>query len=170
MKISAGMIVAFAFLGAVQDSNDPLQTQAKQALDATGLSYQKTTSGKSYSIVFDHPNNRRQTVYMSVSPSKTNGLVTYTLYTQVWYSEKAPDEELMKKVFTKVKKLGAFYLFKDSKDVWAFRFGVKLDATEMPANPSASDALVTSLKDAIYFANAVGEETDLELNGDKDIR
>lgn len=139
-------------------------------MDATGLNYQTTASGLSYSVVFNNQNNRRRMVLMSKTPSQSNGLVTHTLYTQIWGSDKAPDDLLLKKLLTKVKKVGSFYLYKDTKQMWSIRFGVKLDLTDMPASPKAEDPLVKSLKDTIYFINAVGEETVLELNDQKDSR
>ena len=170
MKTLAILTASIALFSAAQDAAEPIKTKAKLALDATGLNYQNTASGMSYAIVFDHPNNRRQTVIMSKTPNLVNGLVTYTLYTQMWSSKKAPDDELLRKVMTKVKKVGSFYLYKDSQQNWSIRFGARLDATDMPASPKAEDNLVKSLKDMIYFVNAVGEETDLELNPGRDIR
>lgn len=165
MKMLAILAASFAILALGQDSPEIRQTKAKLALDATGLIYQTTASGRSYSIVFDHENKRQRTVFMSNVPNFSNGLVTYNLYTQVWGSDKAPDAELLKKVMTKVKKVGAFYLYKDTNQMWSIRFGARLDATDMPENPKPDDNLVKSLKDFIYLINAVGEETALELKG-----
>lgn len=166
------LFLALALLGAPQLSDDALKAQAKSALDATGLKYTASASGKSHMIVFDHTGNRKQTVYFTQAPSRVSTLVTYSIYTTCWVSTSAtpPDEALMHKVLSKVKKLGTFYLFKDPNNVWAIRFGIKFDATDMKEAPSASDELVKALKDAIYLVNAVGEETDKELNGEKDIR
>ena len=68
------------------------------------------------------------------------------------------------------KKLGHFYLFKDTKGTWALRFGAHFDATGLKDISEKSDTLATTLKDLIFFVNAVGEETDKMLNGEKDIR
>lgn len=170
MKMLAILAASCALVSAGQDSLETLQTKAKLALDATGLKYQATASGLSYSVIFDNQNNRRRMVLMSKTPNQTNGLVTYTLYTQIWGSDKAPDDALLKKLMTKVKKVGSFYLYKDSKQMWSIRFGVKLDLTDMPASPKAEDVLVKTLKDTFYFINAVGDETDLELKGQNAVR
>ena len=66
--------------------------------------------------------------------------------------------------------MGHFYLFKDTKGTWAIRFGAHFDASELRETSQAGDRHVTTLKDLIYFVNAVGEETDKLLNGEKDIK
>jgi hypothetical protein len=93
------------------------------------------------------------------------------VYTTVWVNVNSlPDEATMRKVFTQSKKLGSFYLFKDTKGTWAIRFGAHFDATGLKDTSEKGDTLSTTLKDLIYFVNTVGEETDKQLNGDKDNR
>lgn len=165
------IFLALALLGAPQLSDEALKAQAKSALDATKLTFSASASGKSYTLVFDNEGNRKQTLYFTQTPNRVSTLVTYNIYTICWASKDAPpDEALMRKVLTKSKKLGVFYLFKDTNNFWSIRFSVRFDATEMKESPTADDPLVKALKDTIYLVNAVGEETDKELNGDKDIR
>jgi hypothetical protein len=163
--------MALLLCSASFQSDDALRAQAKSALEATGLKYGTTETGKNYTIVFDHPNNRRQTVYMNVNPNIIGSIITYNFYIKVWFSKYSPsDEILMRKFLGKTKKLGSFYLFKDSKNTWSIRFSVKFDATDLSATPKSDDTLVKAMKDVIYFVNAVGEETDKELNGKRDMR
>lgn len=161
------LILLSNVLGA-QDANAELIAQCKSTLTATGFNFAPTASGKSYSIVFDHPNGRKQTVYLGLVPSKNGGLVTYNLYTQVWFGSAPPDEALMQKILSRTKKIGAFYLFKDAKGAWAIRFAAKFDATDVAKIPKAEDPLVVAFKDTVFFVNAVGEEIDKELNGEGD--
>jgi hypothetical protein len=143
----------------------------KSAMDATQIPHTTSTSGLSYTILFDHPSNRKQTVFIAVKPGKAGALRVHTLYTTVWINKDAPpDDALMKKYLAQTKKLGTFYLFKDSKGIWAMRFGVNFDATDLKESSASGDRAVVNLKDMIYFVNQVGEETDKEINGDKDIR
>jgi hypothetical protein len=143
----------------------------KSALDATQIPYATSPSGLSYTVLFDHPGNRKQTLYVAVKPGKASGLRAHTIYTTVWINKDAPpDDALMKKYLGQTKKLGAFYLFKDSKGIWAMRFVVNFDVTDLKESSASGDKAVTTLKDMIYFVNQVGEETDKEINGDKDIR
>ncbi|MBL8087172.1 MAG: hypothetical protein JNM85_03760 [Chthonomonas sp.] len=166
-----GLLTTLSILtSSALQSDEAVKDQAKKALEATGLKFETTASGKNYSIVFTHPENRQHTVYMSLTPNRPGKLITYNLYTQVWYSKDAPDDALMRKILGRTKKLGAFYLFKDSHDTWTLRYNVKFDATDMPEIPKAEDKLVKALKDCIFFVNAVGEETDKELNGAADIQ
>jgi hypothetical protein len=151
-------------------STDADAARFKSALSATGLSVATSTSGLSHTIVFDHPTSRKQTVYIGVKPGKVGAISAYVLYTTVWVSKTPPDEALMRKTLGMTKKLGAFYLFKDSKDNWAIRFGTHFDATDLTEESKSGDAQVTRLKDMIYFVNQVGEETDKDLNGDNDVR
>jgi hypothetical protein len=136
----------------------------KAALEATGLKFEMTASKRSYRLIFDHANNRKQTVFLTVTPSQIGSFTTYSLYTQVWYRKEAPTSELLQKVFSKTKKQGAFYLVTDSTG-FALRFGVRFNAIAMPKNPTAKDLAVARLRDTIQFVSTVGEETDLELNG-----
>jgi hypothetical protein len=155
---------------APQQPEEAMKAQLKAVMDATGFKYGVTTSGKNYTVVFDHAEKRTQTVYVNVNPSKAGTVTTYYAYTQVWYGDSAPDAALMQKVLSRTKKLGTFYLFKDSKGTWTIRFGARFDATDMKEAPTSEDALVKALKDVIYLVSIVGEETDKELNGEKDMR
>jgi hypothetical protein len=154
---------------APQQSEETRKAQLKTVMDATEFKYRVTVTGKNYTVTFDHPGKRTQTVYVNVMSSRVGTLTTFYAYTQVWYGDTAPDAALMQKVLGRAKKLGAFYLFKDSKGTWTIRFGVRFDATDMKETPTSGDDLVKAFKDVIYFVNAVGEETDKELNGEKDM-
>jgi hypothetical protein len=145
------------------------KARIKTALDAVALSYAPTSSGLSYSLLFDHANKRQQKVYVNVKPATIGTAQTSFIYTTVWVSATPPDDALLRRVLLKSKKFGSFYLFKDSKGTWAIRFGAHFDATELKDTASAGDDLVKNLKDTIFFVNAVGEETDVDINGTKDI-
>jgi hypothetical protein len=154
-----------------QSESDTAQARLKSALDATSLSYELSSSGLSYTILFDHPEKRQQKIYVATAVSRAGGLLTHTIYTTVWtHANTPPDSALMQKVFTQSKKLGQFYLFKDNKGTWAIRFSAHFDATGLKDTSEKGDTLSTTLKDLLYFVNAVGEETDKQLNGTKDIR
>jgi hypothetical protein len=155
----------------LQVENDAAKARLKSALVATGLNYETSPSGLSFTLLFTHPNNRQQRVYIAMAPNKAGGLLTHTIYTTVWVSATTPpDSALMQKVFIQSKKLGEFYLFKDTKGTWALRFGVHFDATGLKDTSEKGDTLSTTLKDLIYLVNAVGEEVDKQLNEDKDNR
>lgn len=164
-------LAALALCVAPPQANDADKARLKSALDATGLKYETSSSGMSFTVLFDHPNNRQQKIFVTIAPNKPGGLVTHTIYTTVWANKDTPpEEEIMRKVLSQTKKLGAFYLFKDTKGVWALRFGTHFDATGLKDTSERGDTLSTTLKDLIYFVNAVGEEADKQLNGEKDIR
>ena len=154
-----------------QTENDAAKARLKSAVEAMGLKYEASPSGLSYSVLFDHAGNRQQKVYIATAPGKAGSLLTHTIYTTVWVNATTPpDSALMQKVFILSKKLGQFYLFKDTKGTWAIRFSVHFDATGLKDTSEKGDTLSTTLKDLTYFVNAVGEETDKQLNGDKDNR
>ena len=153
-----------------QDPDDAARAaRLDSAMGVCGLSYQKSTSGKSYTVTFTHDGNRQQTV--SIAPGRPGGLVTHSIYTTVWIDQNSPpDEATMRKVLANAKKLGAYYLFKDTKGTWALRFGTQFDATDLAETPKAGDATVRVLRELIEFVDEVGEQTDRELNGERDIR
>lgn len=165
------LLAATLFCVAPPQSDDVAKARLKNTLDATGLKYEASASGLSYTFPFDYPNNRRQIVYLAQEPNKVSSLVTHTIYTTVWVNkDSAPDEATLRKVLSQSKKLGAFYLFKDSKGTWAIRFGAHFDATDLKDTAEKGDTLSTTLRDMIYFVSNVGEEIDKQLNGEKDIR
>lgn len=165
------LAAAIALALTPQNESDAAQARLKSALDATSLSHELSSSGLSYTILFDHPEKRQQKVYVATAVGRAGGLLTHTIYTTVWTNTTAPpDSALMQKVFTQSKKLGQFYLFKDNNGIWSIRFGAHFDATGLKETSEKGDTLSTTLKDLIYFVNAVGEETDKQLNGTKDIR
>jgi hypothetical protein len=146
------------------------KARIKAALDATKFSYIPTSSGLNYSILFDHPNKRQQQVFVSLKPASVGTAQTHFIYTTVWVGTNPPDDALLRSVLLKSKKFGYFYLFKDSKGTWAIRFGAHFDATDIKDMAGTGDPLVKNLKDTIFFVNVVGEETDKEINGEKDIK
>nr|WP_309689426.1 hypothetical protein [Armatimonas sp.] len=154
-----------------QAENDAAKARVKSAMEATGFKYEASASGLSLTVLFDNPDKRQQKIFIATAPGKASGLLTHLVYTTVWVNATAPpDDALLRKVLLQSKKLGHFYLFKDTKGTWAIRFGAHFDATGLKDTSEKGDTLSTSLKDLISFVNAVGEETDKMLNGDKDIR
>lgn len=155
----------------LSQTDEAAKARLKSALEATGLSYEASPSGLSYTVLFNHPDKRQQKIYLALALTKVGNLFTHLVYTTVWVNAATPPDAMtMQKVFSQSKKLGQFYLFKDSKDTWALRFGVHFDATGLKDTSEKGDALSTTLKDLIYLVNAVGEETDKQLNGEKDIK
>ena len=143
----------------------------ERALKATGLACEASASGLSFKVAFEHEHGRSQTVFASVEAARPGGLILHTIYTTVWVDLQAPPgEELLRKVLTKTKKFGSFYLFRVEPNRWAVRFGTDFDATDLPETSKAGDALVRRLRDTIEFVDRVGEETDVELNGETDVR
>lgn len=149
---------------------EQVKSRLRNCLDATNLSYTTSASGLSFVVKFDFTDKRTQTVYVSIADGKAGPVRTHTVYTTVWANQTAPpDEATMRRAVLATKKIGAFYLFKDSKGVWALRFGVAFDATELGETTAKGDRIATVLADTIRFVNAVGEETDKALNGDSDM-
>lgn len=160
-------------LALLQDpATDEARTaRLRAALDATGLAYETSASGKSFVVRFSHEGGRQQTVFVATKASTPQGLCVHSIYTAVWAKAgEKPDDALVERLVLRAKKLGCFYLFEDDKGVGAIRFGAKFDATDLGAEPKQGDALVQRLKQYIEFVDAVGEETDAELNGDGDVR
>lgn len=155
-------------LGVHQTDTD-LAVWAKTALDATGLNYGKTESGKNYTIYFDHPDNRHQMVYMSTKPSTPGGQIMISFYTTFWISKEAPTDEMLLNLMATCKKFGSVYTYKGTNGVWSIRFQVKFNASGLKADLKSDSLLVKHLKDTIYYINAVGEELDKSVNGSKDI-
>lgn len=137
--------------------------QVKAALTATGLSFGTSQSGLSYTISFTHKDSPNRMVYVATSPAAILSMKTHVIYSNVWSSKEAPSEALTTKVFTMSKKLGFFYLYKDTNSVWAIRFGVHFDASELQSTPASDQASVQKLKDMIYFVNQVAQETEKSL-------
>lgn len=161
-----------ALLGLDASSDDSAaKARLESALQATSLKSETSASGLSHMASFTNEENRKQNVLISRAPSSVSGLVMHSIYTNVWVdSQNPPDAATLRKVFSKTKKLGSFYLFKDSRGTWAIRFATQFDATSLPEKSKAGDELVKALEDLIRFVEIVGSETDKELNGEKDVQ
>jgi hypothetical protein len=151
-------------------SQDAARERIAAAVAATGLSHEKSASGLSCVVPFEHGGDRRQSVFVAIAPGTAGPRTTHLVYTTVWIGKEPPDDAQMRKVFTQSKKFGAFYLFADPKGSWSIRFGAQLDVTAMPARPSKDDPGVVALRGLIEFVNVVGEEMDVQLNGGRDLR
>lgn len=151
---------------------DPAKEAMRQriaaAVAATGLNHEKSPSGLSHVLTYDHDGGRRQRIYVASDAGTAGPRQTVTVYTTVWGSTEAPSSELLRKVFSSPKKFGSFYLFVDSKGVSSIRFSVQVDITALPEQPTKSDPCVVALRSMIEFVNIVGEQTDKELNGARD--
>lgn len=145
------------------------RSRLRNCLDATGLHYSPSASGLSFTVKFTN-DKRSQTIFVSVADSTAGAVRAHMIYTTVWASQSVPpDETTLRKAVLASKKLGAFYIYKDAKGVWALRFGVAFDATDLGETSAKGDRAAVVLADTIQFVNAVGEETDKALNGDSDI-
>lgn len=136
----------------------PTEPPMKLLLDGTTLRYGTSSSGLSYTVLFDHPNNRKRIIFIGVKPSTIEDLAVHTIYTTVWTGNEPPSQDVMKKALLSTKKFGFFYLFQDAKSVWAIRFG---------ANAIMGPTKTETLRDLIYFVNQVGEESELALSAPK---
>jgi hypothetical protein len=93
----------------------------------------------------------------------------HSVYTTVWLGEDFPDAALLHEVFGKSLKMGAFYLFENERS-WSIRLGASFDATGLAEGTMTQEQATARLEETIEFVNAVGEEVDAELNGDRDVR
>lgn len=134
-----------------------------KALTASGFKFTKSASGLSYTVDFDHPEGKTQRVYVAAASGKAGGYPFHSIYGTSWTSKEQPSPKILEWVSSQVKKLGQFYVFKDSQGMWAIRFSVPFDASEFSAEPKADDPGVTRLKDTIYFVDQVADEASKEL-------
>ncbi len=154
-------VLALAGVLVPQDPAQVLQERGERfasALRATGLTYEPSSSGKSYLVPFTHGDQRR-TVQVAMTPDRVGGLFTHRVYTTVWSGAQPPDEATMRTLFTSNRKLGTYYLYVDSKGTWAIRFGATCDATDLAATTQAGDAQAQRLRELIEFVDLVGEES-----------
>lgn len=142
-------------------------TKLKAGLDAAALKVTPGPAGKGYAITSNYDSGRRQTVSVGAAESQPGGMLTHPISTTVWTGVAPPNAELLRKVLGKLMKLGTFSLTQNDKKAWELRFGITLDVTPLQLAPT--DTLAKSLKDTVTLVGAVGEQTDKELNGDKDI-
>lgn len=157
--------LALAFLQISQDPSTAVQDgidRFASAMQATGLTHEKSNTGKSYLVSFTHDGKRR-TVFVAVKPDTPGSLFTHSIYTTVWSGPQPPDEATMRKAFTSSRKLGAYYLFVDDKGTWGIRFGVAFDATDLGKATGAGDGAAKRLREIIEFVDVVGDETAQEL-------
>lgn len=148
---------------------DPSTVRMEQALKATGLTHSKAEGGLSFTIDYTYPENRVRRVFVAIKSSKTMGREIHNAYTQVWTGTgtEAPSANLVREVSAKAKKLGFFYVYKDSKGMYGIRFGVNIESTLFKPEMTLSDMPILRLKDTLGFVAQVGEETSKELAGKK---
>lgn len=169
-------LLGAAVLAAMVMAQDPAVEQAAKdrllaALQATGLVFQTSASGGSHVLTFDHEGNRQQKVTVLAAPAHAAGATTHFVYTTVWFEPKqAPEAALVRKLFSRTKRFGTFYSVQIKDGGTSIRFGVHFDASALPATPGKDDPLVRQFAELIHFVDAVGEETDRELNGANDLR
>lgn len=164
------LLLGLSFVTLAQDPDQAAHTERlQQTLQATGLHFEKSASGLSYKLRFDHEGGRQQLVLVATAANRPADLVVHTVYTTVWTGEAPPDDTLLVEVLSTTKKLGCFYLVEDGK-AWAIRFGATFDATGLADGTLAPVVAAKRLQETIEFVDAVGEEMDAELNGERDIR
>lgn len=163
-------LLAVALLVLPQDPDAAQNGERLQrTLQATGLHFETMPSGRSYKLTYDHDKDRQQVVFVGIAANRPLDLVVHSVYTTVWLGETPPDAALMQKVFAKSKKLGSFYLY-ESERSWSIRFGASFDASGLADGTLTAEQAKARLQATIEFVNAVGEETDRELNGERDLR
>lgn len=161
---------ATAFLLAAslaQTQPNPAEVEAAKArmeaaLKATEFNFIKSPSGLSFRLEFTN-GSKNQVLYVGNSPYGILSMKVHSIYTNVWTSKEKPSDALMLRVSAMTKKLGSFYGFKDSQGIWAIRFGVHYDISDLPDNPDKDMTSIKRLKDMIYFVNQVGQEAEKEL-------
>lgn len=164
------LLLAAALLVLPQDPDAAKNGERLQrTLEATKLNFEKMPSGRSYKLTYDHEKNRQQVVYVGIAANRPLDLVVHSVYTTVWLGEALPDTAVLQKVFSKSMKMGSFYLFEGDRS-WSIRFGASFDATGLAAGTMTQEQATERLKATIEFVNAVGEEVDAELNGERDVR
>lgn len=168
--VAVPSLLAAALLMLPQDPDAAQNGERLQhTLQATGVHFEKMPSGRSYKLTYDHEKDRKQVVIVAIAANRPLDLVVHSVYTTVWLGEAPPDAALMQKVFTKSKKIGAFYLFEGERS-WSIRFGASFDASGLADGTLTAEQATARLKATIEFVDAVGEETDRELNGERDVR
>lgn len=169
-------LIALAWSMALSLAQDPApepgaKARLLAALQATGLVFETSASGGSHVLTFDHEGGRQQKVFVLTQPARAGNATTHLVFTNVWIDPKRPpDAALVRRLFARAKRFGAFYSLQMNDGGFAIRFGVHFDATALPATAGKDDPLVRQLGDLIRFVDAVGEETDREVNGDRDLR
>lgn len=136
-----------------------------KALKATTFTYAKSESGISFMVDFEHKTTATRRVYVSSTPVAALNFQSHLIYTDIWVGDVPPSNDLVEKAMSSVKKIGHFYLFKDSKDRYAIRFGANFDASTLRSEPKTDEAAVKALKDTIYFVDQVGEDAQKDILG-----
>ncbi len=139
------------------------KARLESALRAADLQFETTPSQQSFALQFDFAGGRRQRVLVSATPGTAADLAVHAIYTTVWTGQEPPSAELVRTLCSRSKKFGGFYVFRDSKGVWALRFGAQFDATDLPATVGKGSPAATALRDLIEFVATVGDETVAEL-------
>jgi len=164
------LLLGLSFVALPQDPDQAADAERLlQTLQATGLHFEKSPSGTSYRLRYDHEGGRQQLVSVTAAANRPTDLVVHTVYTTVWTGAAPPDEALLVKVFSSTKKIGGFHLAEDDK-AWAILFRATFDATGLADGTLAPAVAAKRLQETIEFVNAVGEEMDAALNGERDIR
>ena len=145
------------------DTKAAAKARLESALLAADLQFEVTPSQQSFALQFDFAGGRRQRVLVSATPGFFNDTATTEIYTTVWSGQEPPSAELVRTLCSQSKKFGGFYVFRDSKGVWALRFGAQFDATDLPATVGKGSPAATALRDLIEFVATVGDETVAEL-------
>lgn len=159
-------LALFASLVAAQTTKpDPGMDLMDKALKATTFTYAKSESGISFMVDFDHKETATRRVYISSTPISTLTFRSHLIYTDIWIGDVPPSNDLVEKVMSSVKKIGHFYLYKDSQDRYAIRFGANFDASTLRSEPKTDEVSVKTLKDTIYFVDQVGEDAQKEIKG-----
>lgn len=142
----------------------------ESVLKATGLNYSVSKNGKNYQLIFDHKNNRKQTVFVTQDATKFGTMLSFSVYTNFWVgTTNDPSREFVEEILLDRKKYGHAYFRKNSADEkWSGWFGWNFIITEIPTELSAEDPKVKELKDTLYYINQVGEEMDLKFGGSLD--
>jgi len=165
----APLLLGAAVLALPQDPDAKvLGERLLTTLRDTQLHFEKSPSGRSYKLVYEHEHGRKQTVFVATEPNRPLSLVVHNVYTSVWVGDEPPTPEVQLAVFAKAKKTGSFYLF-ESERRWSLRFGASFDATGLGNGSLTPAQAAERLKATIEFVNEVGEEVDRELNGERDV-
>ncbi len=68
---------------AAQDPDAEAKARIETAVQATSLKFERSPSGKSLLLRFDHEGGRKQSVYVAIEPSHPSDMTVHTIYTHV---------------------------------------------------------------------------------------
>lgn len=150
-------LLALLALQTAQPTDDAAVRLGK-ALAASSWTYSRPEGSTAYFVDFKVNDTKNRRVFVQASATELLSFRSHAIYTTVWVGSTLPNASIIDYTFAKPKKLGHFYIYKDAKGVYALRFGVQYESSDLLADPKADDPAVIRLRDTISFVNQVGQE------------